>query len=111
MQNEDPRPEQLTLVHPLDLEHTRAMNEEIDLELDFARNLQETSMFTLRNGLQQLVRALQDAVEARGNVEIKTESPVQSFKPLSNNGQPGIEIVSGVRSIPLLANLPKPLTP
>lgn len=106
MQNEDPRPEQLTLVHPLDLENTRAMNEEIDLELDFARNLQETSMFTLRNGLQQLIRALQDAVEARGNVEIKTESPVQSFKPLSKDGQLGIEIVSGVRSIPLVIKTP-----
>jgi oxygen-dependent protoporphyrinogen oxidase len=96
MQNEDPRPEQLTLAHPQDLESARAMNEEIDLELDFARNLQETSMFTFRNGLQQLVRALQDAVEARGNVEIRTEAPVQSFKPLTDDGKQGVEIVSGV---------------
>ena len=39
-------------------------------------------MFTFRNGLQQLVWALQEALVARENVDIKVETPVQSFKPL-----------------------------
>lgn len=96
MQNEDPRPEQLTLVHPADLESKKAINKEIDLHLDFAKNLEETSMFTFRNGLQQMVRALQDALHARGNVEIRTEATIQSFKPLTGSGKMGVEVVSGV---------------
>lgn len=96
MQNEDPRPEQLTLAHPYDRDLIRAINEEIDLELDFARNLEETSMFTFRNGLQQLVWALQEALQARENVDIKVETPVQSFKPLTGSDRMGVEIVSEV---------------
>jgi oxygen-dependent protoporphyrinogen oxidase len=96
MQNEDPRPEAVTLVHPLDLASAKAMNEEIDLELDFAKNLKDSAMFSFRNGLQQMVRALVDAVEAKGNIEIRTEAPIQSFKPLNENGNLGVEVVSGV---------------
>lgn len=98
MQNEDPRPEQLTLAHPVDLESSKAMNDEIVLNTDFERNLNEASMFTFRNGLQQLVRALQDAVETKGNVEIRTEAPIQSFKPFNSNGKLGVNVESGVSS-------------
>jgi oxygen-dependent protoporphyrinogen oxidase len=97
MQSEDQRPEQVTIVHPHDLEVIKAMNEEIDLDLDFAKNLKEASMFTFRDGLQQLAQALQTAVETKGNVEIRTEAPIQSFKPAAGEGAMGVEIVSGVR--------------
>lgn len=96
MQNEDPRPEQVTLVHPYDREIAKAMNEEIDLDMDFAKNLKDSAMFSFRNGLQQMVRALLDTVESKGNVEIRTEAPIQSFKPLNENGKLGVDIVSGV---------------
>ncbi|KAG9193535.1 protoporphyrinogen/coproporphyrinogen III oxidase [Alternaria panax] len=95
MQNEDPRPEQVILVHPYDREVAKAMNEEIDLELGFARNLKDSAMFSFRNGLQQMVKALVDTVENKGNVEIRTEAPIQSFKPLNENGKLGVEVVSG----------------
>jgi len=102
MQNEDPRPEKLQLVHPVDLESAKAMNDEIVLKMDFERNLNESSMFTFRNGLQQLVRALQDAVERKGNVEIRTESPIQSFKPFNTDGKLGVNIGYGVSSAIIL---------
>ena len=98
MQNEDPRPEQVTLVHPYDREIAKAMNEEIDIELGFAKNLKDSAMFSFRNGLQQMVKALLDTVENKDNVEIRTEAPIQSFKPLNENGKLGVEIVSGVCS-------------
>ncbi|KAH6882038.1 hypothetical protein BKA58DRAFT_328417 [Alternaria rosae] len=97
MQNEDPRPQPVTLVHPHDREVAKAMNEEIDLDLEFAKNLKDSAMFTFRNGLQQMVRALVDAVEAKGNIEIRTESPIQSFKPLNENGKLGVEVISGTQ--------------
>jgi oxygen-dependent protoporphyrinogen oxidase len=80
MQSDDPRPQQLTIAHPYDLETSKALNEEIDLDLDFAKNLKDASTFTFKNGLQQLVRALQDSVERKGNVEVRVNSPVQSTK-------------------------------
>lgn len=98
MQNEHGQSQPVTLVHPHDREVAKAMNEEIDLELDFAKNLKDSAMFSFRNGLQQMVRALVDAVEAKGNIEIRTESPIQTFKPLNENGKLGVEVVSGVRS-------------
>ncbi|KAF1840327.1 protoporphyrinogen oxidase [Cucurbitaria berberidis CBS 394.84] len=93
MQSEDPRPQQLTIVHPYDLEVSKAINEEIDLDLEFTQNLKEASMFTFKDGLQHLVRALQKSVEGKGNVQVKTESPIQSFKPIE--GEMGVEIISG----------------
>ncbi|KAI4713813.1 hypothetical protein J4E89_001261 [Alternaria sp. Ai002NY15] len=95
MQNEHGQSQPVTLVHPHDREVAKAMNEEIDLELDFAKNLKDSAMFSFRNGLQQMVRALVDAVEAKGNIEIRTESPIQTFKPLNENGKLGVEVVSG----------------
>jgi oxygen-dependent protoporphyrinogen oxidase len=94
MQTDDPRPD-LMLVHPIDLEMIRAMNEEIDLDLQFAKDLKDASMFTFKDGLQSLVKALQNAVETKGNVVVKTETPIQSFTPLQD-GQLGVEVVSGV---------------
>lgn len=95
MQSEDQRPHQVTLAHPLDVEAAKAMNEEIDLDIDFAKNLQDAAMFTFRDGLQTLVRSLQDAVEKKGNVEIRTSTPIQSFTPIK--GDMGVEVISGVR--------------
>lgn len=94
MQNESSS-HQVSLVHPLDVEFGKAVNEEIDLDTDFAINLQEASMYSFENGLQTLVHKLQDAVNSKGNVVIKTESPIQSFKSIKD-GPPGVEVVSGV---------------
>ena len=95
MQSEDQRGNMVALAHPYDVEVAKAMNEEIDLDEDFARELSEAAMFTFKGGLQQLVRALQGRVEEMGNVVVRTESPVLEFKPLA--GGDGVEVVSGVR--------------
>ena len=97
MQIDDQRSQQVTLVHPYDLEVSKAMNEEIDLDLEFAKNLKEASMFSFKDGLQTLVRALQNAVETKGNVEVKTESPFVAFEVLEDS----VEVVSGVCLMPL----------
>jgi oxygen-dependent protoporphyrinogen oxidase len=95
MQNEDPRPMQMTLAHPLDVEAAEAMNKEFNLEDGYVENLKEASTFTFKNGLQQLYQALKTAVEKTGNVEIRTESPVLSTKPFEN-GELGVKVTTGV---------------
>ena len=99
MQSEDPRPMQLTLAHPYDVEAARAMNEEIDLDEDFARNLKDASTFTFAGGLQQLVEALKSKVAETGNVKVRTESPVQSTKPVGE-GSLQVAVTTGVRLHP-----------
>jgi oxygen-dependent protoporphyrinogen oxidase len=108
MQTDDPRPQALTIAHPYDVEVSEALNEEIDLDLDFAKKLNEASTFTFKNGLQQLVRALQDSVEKKGNVEVKVNSPVQSTKLVGGDSLQ-VAVASGVRS-PSNQH-PLPLTP
>jgi oxygen-dependent protoporphyrinogen oxidase len=93
MQSEDQRPEMVTLVRPFDLEQSKAVNEEVDLEAEFAENLKGCSHFTFKDGIQALYRGLQGAVEEKGNVEIRTEAPIQKFTPADD----GVEVVSGVR--------------
>jgi oxygen-dependent protoporphyrinogen oxidase len=99
MQSEDPRQVALTLAHPYDIDTAKALNEEIDLDLDFAKNLKDASTFTFKNGLQELSRALQKSVEDKGNVDVKIHSPVQSMKPVGNETLQ-IAVTTGVRPHP-----------
>jgi oxygen-dependent protoporphyrinogen oxidase len=100
MQNEDQGDDLVVLAHPWDLEQTRRINDEIDLEPGFEKKLKGCSHFTFKEGIQTLYRGLQKAVEDKGNVEIRTEAPIQSFKPLEGGGL-GVEVVYGVRPHPL----------
>jgi oxygen-dependent protoporphyrinogen oxidase len=95
MQSDDTRSQSLTLVHPYDLEISRALNREIDLDPDYAKNLKEASTFTFRNGLQQLVNALEYSVVNKGNVDIQVNSPVQSTTPVGD-GSLQIAVTTGV---------------
>lgn len=102
MQNEAPdsKPEDFSkgkskvLAHPYDVEAARAMNDELDIEPDFVTNLNGASMFTWKNGLQTLVTGLKDAMAKTGNIDIKLDSPVASFKMAE--GADKVEIVAGV---------------
>ncbi|KAF2850312.1 Protoporphyrinogen oxidase [Plenodomus tracheiphilus IPT5] len=85
--------EEVGLIHPTDHEMMRAMNEEIDLDKDFANKLKGAAMFTFTDGLQMLVRRLQDAITRKGNVEVKTETPIQAFEAVK--GGMGVEVTSG----------------
>jgi oxygen-dependent protoporphyrinogen oxidase len=95
MQAEDQSPSMMLLAHPSDVEAARAINEEVDLDLDFAKKLKDASVFSFKDGLQQLVTALQSSLEKKGNVEIRVNSPVHSSKLVEGEAQQ-IEVVSGV---------------
>jgi oxygen-dependent protoporphyrinogen oxidase len=96
MQAEDQKPEMIVLSHPYDLEASKAINDEVDIELDFAKKLKDSAVYSFKDGLQQLVKGLQTALEESGNVEIKVNSPVQSSK-LTEGEARQVEVVSGVR--------------
>lgn len=91
--------EPVTMVHPTDYDTAKAMNNEIDLDVTFASNLKKAALFTFKDGLQTLVKALQDAVVNKGNVEVKTEAPILHFEPVK--GGMGVEVTSGVGPSPL----------
>jgi oxygen-dependent protoporphyrinogen oxidase len=104
MQSQEERRVQFMLAHPYDVEAARAMNAEFDIDTDFIKKLENASTFTFKEGLQQLPRALLSAVERTGNVDIQTNSPVQSTKPLED-GQPGVAVTTGVRFSPIYLSL------
>ena len=116
MQAEDQSSGMMVLAHPYDVEAARAINEEVDLDLDLAKKLKESSVFSFKDGLQQLVTALQRSLENKGNVEIRVNSPVQSSKLVEGEAQQ-IQVVSGVCllrlfQLPLLTcNSPNPRHP
>ncbi|KAI8938448.1 hypothetical protein NX059_004340 [Plenodomus lindquistii] len=88
----------MSIVHPYDYDLAQALNDEIDLDDDFAKELKAAAMFTFTGGLQMLVSSLKDAVTSRGNVEVKTETPVQDFIPVK--GGMGVKVISGPDSAP-----------
>jgi oxygen-dependent protoporphyrinogen oxidase len=95
MQTENEGPGMKVFAHPFDLEVARAINEEVDLDLDFAKKLKAASVYSFKDGLQQLVTTLQSSLEKKGNVEIRVNTPVQSSKLIEGEAQQ-VEVVSGV---------------
>ncbi|KAH9874055.1 hypothetical protein IAQ61_004683 [Plenodomus lingam] len=93
MKMQNSAPETMSIVHPTDYEVAQALKEEIDLDEQFAKNLNNAAMFTFKGGLQMLVESLKDAVTSKGNVEIRTEAPIQDFKPVK--GGMGVQVTSG----------------
>lgn len=91
MQAEDQSPQQATLVHPYDWELARAMNEEISLDLEFARQLQDVSTFTFKDGLGQLVTALENKLEKERGVVIQRGASIGDMIKRKDE-QPGVEI-------------------
>ncbi|KAJ4315451.1 oxygen-dependent protoporphyrinogen oxidase [Neodidymelliopsis sp. IMI 364377] len=91
---DDARQSQQVIAHPYDVEVAKAMNQEIDLNVDFVQNLKNASVFSFKDGLQTLARALQESLEKTGNVEIKTNSPVQDTR-MAEGGEQKVEVVAG----------------
>jgi len=108
LQSESPEPVALTLAHPYDIDIARAVNEEIDLDVDFAKKLAGASTFTFKGGLQTLVDKLKETVIKTGNVDVQVDSPVQSSTPVGD-GSSQVAVTTGVRksqSQPYLSQLP-----
>jgi oxygen-dependent protoporphyrinogen oxidase len=108
MQSQNESPNASLLAHPYDFEAAKQMSEEFDIDEDLVRKMRMASTFTFKKGLQQLISALQEAVEKTGNVQVKVYSPVQSTKPLQGD-QLGVEVTTGVRP-DLFLNSNHPLT-
>jgi oxygen-dependent protoporphyrinogen oxidase len=87
------------MAHPYDLDAARAMQSEIDLDLDLAENLKDASVFSFQGGMQTLARGLQDAMEKTGNIEIRAGSPVASFS-MADGADKQVEVIAGVRTPP-----------
>lgn len=95
LQQESPVPEQVSLYHPHDMDALKAMREDIKLEDKFVEQLGESAMFSFRNGLQEMVKALQRKLEENNQVRIMPNSPVESYNMAKGAGQ-RVEVVTGV---------------
>lgn len=104
MQNESNNGMPKAIAHPYDLEVARAVQNEIDIKLSLAEDLKDASVFSFKDGMQTLVRGLQDAMEKTGNIEIKANSPVSSFK-MAEGTEQKVEIIAGVRFPQSIYNL------
>lgn len=97
----DRRSDMLVPIHPYDLEASKAMSEEIEANQEWGQNFIEglagCSTFAFKDGLQQLSRRLHDTLEQNKQVEIRMESPVQSYKMAEGNSQQ-VQVITGVRS-------------
>lgn len=74
---------------------------EIRLENSLKQQLSSSTMFSFKNGLEELVKALQQNLEANPQVEIQLNSPVSSFKMAPGGGQ-RVQVVAGVSSQDIL---------
>lgn len=92
MNQEVQGPEQIVLWHPYDLDTLKMMRDEIRLDGKLLAQLGDASMFTFRNGLQTLVKALQRNLEGNPQVEIRLGS-VRDYKMA---GGQRVEVVTGV---------------
>lgn len=104
MNSDDARNEPLALWHPYEWEQYKAMKSEVDVDPALLDKLapRKTSTFTFKDGLQQLVRRLEERLKGNCQVEIKTGVPVTSFGKAKNaSGQ--VEVIAGKDS-PTLRN-------
>lgn len=96
MQGEHDKP--VIMVHPNDYDMIKAMNQELRIDDKLARKMNKAAMFTFKDGLETLVKRLQDAVVRDGQVEIKTLTPVH-HSALVKEGA-GIEVSYGSKENP-----------
>ncbi|KAF2640165.1 Protoporphyrinogen oxidase [Massarina eburnea CBS 473.64] len=82
------------LYHPSDMDILSAIREDFKIEDKFYAQMIQSSVFTFRNGLQELVNALYRNLVENENVDIKLESPVQSYKMLPD-GEQQVEVTTG----------------
>lgn len=94
MQHETDNGTMQAMAHPYDLDAARAMQSEIDLDLDLAENLKDASVFSFKGGMQTLARGLQTAMEKTGNIEIRAGSPVASFN-MADGAENKVEVIAG----------------
>ncbi|KAF2878027.1 hypothetical protein BDV95DRAFT_589011 [Massariosphaeria phaeospora] len=87
------KPDRRTLWHPYDLASAKAMHD-IEIESGLKTTLDEASVYSFKGGLQQLVHKLKQNLEKNKNVDIKLDSPVQSFKMVPKSAE-RVKVVAG----------------
>ncbi|KAH6644316.1 hypothetical protein C7974DRAFT_18507 [Boeremia exigua] len=94
MQRESPSGEFQAIAHPYDAELAASIQNEIHIRTDIYRKFKDASVFSFKDGLQTLVKGLQAAMKNTGNIDIKLNSPVSSFKMVEGDAQQ-VEIIAG----------------
>jgi oxygen-dependent protoporphyrinogen oxidase len=92
---ESPHPEQVMMTHPYDADALRAMREGIKLDDNFVDLLAESTMFSFRNGLQELINTLQQKLEDSNQVQFKLGTYVGDLKYIAG-AEPQMEVSTGV---------------
>jgi oxygen-dependent protoporphyrinogen oxidase len=84
-----------SLMHPYDLEEYENMLSDIELDKDLQIRLSPavTSTFTFRNGLQQLVKSLEESLRQNEQIDIVTDTRI-----MAENLSAGPKIAVGVSS-------------
>jgi oxygen-dependent protoporphyrinogen oxidase len=88
---EDRQPEFVSLSHPYDVAELAAMRQDIQLDDTFADRLAECSMFSFRNGLQDLIKTLQRKLEESNQVQFKVQTKVENIKYIAG-AEPEVEL-------------------
>ena len=94
---ESPLPEQVMMTHPYDVEAFRTMQDNINLDDKFLSLLGECSIFSFRDGLQELIKTLQQKLEDSKQVQFKTSTYVRDLKYIGGS-EPMMEVSTGVSS-------------
>jgi oxygen-dependent protoporphyrinogen oxidase len=100
----------ILLGHPLDIEDRQAMYEETDVDKKLKIQLYNSSVFSFRNGIQELVNALQRNLEENPQVEIRLDTPIQSYN-MVKSGEQEVEVIAGVRLSPSPFSCSIPIIP
>jgi len=90
-------PEQVMVTHPYDADALKAMREDIKLDDKFVDLLAESSMFSFQNGLQELIKTLQQDLEDSNQVQFKLGTYVGDLKYIAG-AEPQMEVTTGVSS-------------
>ncbi|PVI01767.1 Protoporphyrinogen oxidase [Periconia macrospinosa] len=82
-----------TLISPHHLDVRARVNQEIKVDSALSDALRDCSVFTFKNGLQQLVDALSQCLKTYSQIEVKLGTPVESYNLLSN-GEKQVEVTT-----------------
>lgn len=83
------------LSHPYDVDALHAMREDITLDDKFVDQLGECTMFSFRNGLQEMIKRLQQKLEGNDQVQLKLDTKAGDLKYIAG-AEPIVELVAGV---------------
>jgi oxygen-dependent protoporphyrinogen oxidase len=91
----------VSLLHAYDVEAVQSMKRDIHLDDSFVDQLEQCSMFSFRNGLQDMVKALQRKLEENDQVQFKLNTQAEDVTFIGG-AEPKVEVSTGVGPAPSL---------